>query len=471
MTFALSLLLLLLSLLHGAAAQDVMCMANRCPPTMVHTMLRPDGTSVHVLWQTFARTAGNSTVWLGTSPGKYTLALDSQREQSITQSEAGYNVLFDHLVDLPGLPPLTTFYYRVGDPGGSGTSDELSFTTGPAPGGRVKGRALQMQFAFFGDMGLANSQATIGLLETLASTGLNGSAPIDFVIHGGDIGYGDQYPAYMYERVWQQFFANMEPVMSRVPYMVAPGNHEFGCGHDECEEDTRDFRTYGMRFALPVRSYGGLSPMWYAFQRGNVQFVVTSTETDYPRAFFDSKFGDQLKWLDATLAAAVKNRANVPWIFVIGHRPIYSTDNFFVDCDKSGATCWPKGDSAIVQAAFEPLFVKYGVDVVFSGHVHSYQRTFAVKNNGTSISKNFHNPNAPVYVVAGGAGSEEGLTDATEHKSGVPWSAHMLGSTESAGVLSVIEDDANQLHKATWTLYRSHDHGVEDQFTISKDMM
>lgn len=380
-------------------------------------------------------------------------------------------MLFDHLVDLPNLPPLTRFYFRVGDPLGSGISEEFSFKTGPPSGGRVKGQALQMQVAVFGDMGLVNSQATIALLETLVTKGLNGTPPIDFVMHVGDIGYGDQYPAYMYERVWQQFFFNMAPIMSRVPYMVAPGNHEFGCGHDECEDDTGDFVTYGMRFALPVRTYGGLSPMWYAFTRGNAQFVVTSTETDYPHAFFDKSFGDQLKWLDATLAAAVKNRSNVPWIFVMGHRPIYSTDNFFVDCDKSHSTCWPTGESRIVQNAFEALFNKYAVDAVFSGHVHSYQRTYAVKNNGTSISKNFHNPNAPIYVVAGGAGSEEGLTDPTEHQSNIPWSAHILATTESAGVLAVIEDDANQLHKATWTLYRSKDQGVEDTFTISKDYM
>lgn len=72
-----------------SAAQDVMCMANRCPPQMVHTMLDPQGVGVAVLWQTFARTLGNSTVWLGTVSGNYTLLVDSQREQSITQSESG----------------------------------------------------------------------------------------------------------------------------------------------------------------------------------------------------------------------------------------------------------------------------------------------------------------------------------------------------------------------------------------------
>jgi hypothetical protein len=63
---------LLLAVVGSVHAQysDVMCMANRCPPTQIHTMLRPDGVSVSMLWQTFARTKGNSTVWLGTTSGK-----------------------------------------------------------------------------------------------------------------------------------------------------------------------------------------------------------------------------------------------------------------------------------------------------------------------------------------------------------------------------------------------------------------
>ena len=42
------------------------------------------------------------------------------------------------------------------------------------------------------------------------------------------------------------------------------------------------------------------------------------------------------------------------------------------------------------RALFEPLFMKYGVDVVFSGHHHAYQR---ISRNGI------------MYVVSGGGGA------------------------------------------------------------------
>ena len=107
--------------------------------------------------------------------------------------------------------------------------------------------------------------------------------------------------------------------------------------------------------------------MWYSFNRGNVHYVVISTETDYPNAFFPTNFGDQLKWLDADLAAAVKQRNVRPWIVVGGHRPLYSNKIGFVECDKTNTTCWPDKEAAIVSTAFEQAFNKYNVDLVFAG--------------------------------------------------------------------------------------------------------
>lgn len=141
-------------------------------------------------------------VWLGTSSNKYTIVANSTRQQSITSSDTGYNILFDHLVDIPNLPPLTKFYYRVGDTT-DGVSDESYFFTGPQPKRSAKG-GVQSRVAIFGDMGLANSLKTIQLVQNMVN---NGSAPIDFVFHVGDISYADDYPAYLYERVWEQWYA------------------------------------------------------------------------------------------------------------------------------------------------------------------------------------------------------------------------------------------------------------------------
>jgi len=441
----------------------VSCEPNQCAPTQIHMMLRPDGVGVSMLWQTFG-TSNTNTVWLGTTSGKYTIIANSTRQQSITGSDTGYSILFDHLVDVPNLPPSTRFYYRVGD-ATDGVSDEHSFVTGPPPQ-RKKAAGLQSRVVIYGDMGLANSLQTIQLVENIIS---NKSTPVDFIMHVGDLSYADDYAAFMYERVWEQYFFNMRKILATTPYMMCPGNHEYSCEHDGCRDETSGFSTYIMRFALPVNTYAGNTPMWYSWNRGNVHWIATSTETDYPDAFFPTQFGDQLKWLDADLAAANSpaERALRPWIIVTGHRPLYSNAHGFCKCDGSGNTCWPYDESAKVSRAFEPLFDKYKVDIAFSGHVHSYSRTYGVANNGTYVSQQTHNAQAPWYVVVGGAGCEEGLSRG--YDKGVPWAAHWYDDGYGAGVIETLEDDVKQLHVAYFKFIRASDGVIEDSFTLTKD--
>jgi 3',5'-cyclic AMP phosphodiesterase CpdA len=64
----------------------------------------------------------------------------------------------------------------------------------------------------------------------------------------------------------------------------------------------------------------------------------------------------QLTWLERELADAEEE-----WKIVFFHHPIYS----------SGAR---HGSNLVLRAALEPLFVKYGVTAVLSGHDHFYER-------------------------------------------------------------------------------------------------
>lgn len=59
------------------------------------------------------------------------------------------------------------------------------------------------------------------------------------------------------------------------------------------------------------------------------------------------------------------------------------------------------------QAAFEPLFLEYGVDLVLSGHKHFYERHAAVKN-GTAQEIN-ENSTSPWYIVNRAGGHYDGL--------------------------------------------------------------
>lgn len=99
----------------------------------------------------------------------------------------------------------------------------------------------------------------------------------------------------------------------------------------------------------------------------------------------------QIEFLEADLSSV--DRTITPWVVVGGHRPWYSTGS-------SSSVCAP------CQAAFEPLFYKYGVDLAIFGHVHNSQR-FLPANNSVADPNGMNDPKAPLYIVAGGAGNIE----------------------------------------------------------------
>jgi hypothetical protein len=92
----------------------------------------------------------------------------------------------------------------------------------------------------------------------------------------------------------------------------------------------------------------GMPGRWYAVERGDMLGIaLDSTIPDDP---------DQLAWLEATLAGS-----DATWKLVGLHHPPYSSGYH--------------GSDRAVRDRFVPLFERYGVQIVFSGHEHDYQRT------------------------------------------------------------------------------------------------
>ena len=113
-----------------------------------------------------------------------------------------------------------------------------------------------------------------------------------------------------------------------------------------------------------------------------------------PERYIDMKAGSRFqRWLDADLRQAAADAA-VKWRVAFDHRPFYSTGR------RHGA------DHTYVKWV-RPVLEKYHVDVVFSGHEHTYERTLPILD-GVPRSGN---PTAwtqgvgPAYVVTGGGGA------------------------------------------------------------------
>lgn len=180
-------------------------------------------------------------------------------------------------------------------------------------------------------------------------------------------------------------------------------NHEADCHDPACilDKDKREklsnFTAYNGRFRMPSLESGGVLNMHYSFNYGPVHFISLDTETGYPGAAEETRyvfpcggFGDQLSWLEKDLQEANRHRDIRPWIFAIGHHPMYQGESI----------------NQGFQTAMENLFYKYGVDIYFSGHVHSYERDYPVYQGNVEMT-GYDYPKATTHLMIGGAGNDE----------------------------------------------------------------
>eukprot|EP00903_Cladosiphon_okamuranus_P008291 g7978.t1 len=301
-----------------------------------------------------------------------------------------------------------------------------------------------VKVAVFGDMGTAEidgsfdaghsneppSLGTMGILKDhlrgvkVRPGGLGGEAAaggavepqLGLVLHVGDLSY-----ARGFDPQWDEFFEEIEPVASAVPWMVATGNHErdypsvsvssarrqvsFYTGTDsggECGVPT------SFRFLMPGAAEKPLddSP-WYSFDFGPIHFTVMSTEHDFSRG------SAQYEFIEDDFSSV--DRTKTPWLVFAGHRPMYvnSGGAGAGDCEGPAAmepNCANDQPVAkLMRDTLERLLLEYEVDLAVYGHHHSYQRTCLVANEVClGVSSRAPNSNeeyrAPVHVILGTAG-------------------------------------------------------------------
>lgn len=342
---------------------------------------------------------------------------------------------FLHDVLLAKLKPSTRYYYQFG--AGSGWSKIHSFETPPLIGTRDT-----FKFITYGDMGLYPPAAptVASLVRKEAEHGAK------FVLHQGDLSYAGGY-AYL----WDQWLSMIEPISTRVPYMIAIGNHEqshlIGGGKDPSKAEGNGFHPpWGnylddsggecgvpphYRFHMPD---SGNSVWWYSFDYGTVHFVMMSTEHNFTAG------SRQYQWLESDLASV--DKSVTPWIILAGHRPMYCSIDFPSDYQVS----------LYMQKALEELFHKFRVDLGLYGHYHSYERSCRVyKHKCTN--------DGMVHIVVGTAGAS---MDGYPSRS-VGWSEYCNTRTIGYGRVTVVGDK-----ELRWEYVSADDGSVMDKTVIKR---
>src|SRR5215217_2481354 len=125
----------------------------------------------------------------------------------------------------------------------------------------------------------------------------------------------------------------------------------------------------------------GLDKPYYSFDYNNIHFLMMDSESSYlpgtDTDFSDLENTDQYRFVEKDLSIASKNTA-IKWIIVMSHRQYYSSL-----CGEHDS-CEPIKK---LREAYHPLFEKYGVDLLFSGHAHNYQRTYPLFYNDVNSSE------------------------------------------------------------------------------------
>ncbi len=166
--------------------------------------------------------------------------------------------------------------------------------------------------------------------------------PFDTVLMLGDNLYGSEDPK-DYEKKFERPYKAL--LQQGVKFYASLGNHD--------EANQRHYQGFNM---------GGRE--YYTFTRGDdIRFFAINS------SYFDA---EQLEWLRDELS-----KSDERWKICFFHHPIYS----------SGGR---HGPDLPLREQLEPLFIQYGVDAVFTGHEHFYERI---------------NPqNGIAYFISGAAG-------------------------------------------------------------------
>jgi 3',5'-cyclic AMP phosphodiesterase CpdA len=183
-------------------------------------------------------------------------------------------------------------------------------------------RPGSVKFAVIGDSGTGDgAQFDVGTRMNEARA----SFPFDLVIMLGDNLYGRQQ-AQDFVTKFERPYASL--LAAGVLFYASLGNH-----------DSPNNRLYP-RFNMDGQRF-------YTYARKNVRFfALDSNQMDI----------QQLAWLENALRQSWDG-----WKICYFHHPLYSDGR-------------RHGSSVDLRVLLEPLFVRYGVNVVYSGHDHIYER-------------------------------------------------------------------------------------------------
>lgn len=352
---------------------------------------------INILWET-DRPAKGKVFWGTELPYSDSLEIDVAQRM--------------HKVTLENLETDFAYFYSIKSESGNGEiieSGNLTFRTAP-------GKGEPISFAVVGD-----TEARPFVNDRIAK--LIWEERPDFLMLVGDLTDGGQK-----NHRWQwthEYFLGMNQLSSRIPVLPASGNGE------------GDRVWYDHYHHLPDDS-----KPYYSYRHGDAEFFMLDTNMGH-RERVDPDFRKkQREWLDRALA-----ESTAKWKFAGHHHPTYSSDE-----DDYGDAMREQSENGDLRVRndFVDIYEKHGVDVVFFGHLHSYERTHGIKDGKVN------NQQGVLYVQTGGGGGNHEKPSPTRN-----WFTRKVFSDYHYTMVNVVDN--------TLTITVTDAEGrMRDQFVVEK---
>jgi len=312
-------------------------------------------------------------------------------------SQNTYSAHF-HSVTFSDLKPDTLYAYRVGS--GKIWSAWYQFRT-------AKTNSNSFSFIYFGDA----QNNLLSLWSRVIRASILDVPKANFLLHAGDLVNRANN-----DSDWEEWFQAGSWIHAQLPIIATPGNHEYRTD----STGKRNLSTlWRLHFTLPQNGPEGLEETVYFVDYQGARIISLNSNQDLVK---------QANWLDNVLT---KNPNN--WSFLTFHHPVYSAS---------------KGrDNKDLRELWKPIIDKHQVDLVLTGHDHSYGRGNNI-GNGVNVRDE---KNGTVYVVSVSGPKQYQLREDR-------WMARAAENTQLYQVINVNGDVLNyRAMTATGEIYDEFD--------------
>ena len=377
---------------------------------------------------------------------------------------------------VPGQPAGGTFAYRVKR---AGVPVFEASARAPRPG------THSHRFVVFGDGGAGTSGQRAVAYQAY-------QARPDFVMMTGDLAYYKGrlaeyldrfFPVYNSERASPRWGA---PLLRSMPVLATPGNHDLiERDLDRCPDGLAYFFLWSLPMNGPIGTPGAANTPALRGEPGRRKAFLDLAGSAYPRManysfdyggahwavldtnpyadWYDPEIRD---WLARDLASDAARAAS--WRFVAFHHAPFHSSKAHADEQQA--------------RVLADLLEKSGVDLVFCGHVHNYQRThplrFVADRKAVAANGNVDGrwtldtaydgvtrtrPDGIIYVVSGAGGARLYGGSHEDDAWRQPFTARLIADVHSMTVVDV-DDNADRL-----TLRQVSAGGEEvDRFVVTR---